>query len=229
MTKITEFPSRNALYDTAANGIGNILNSTLIEAGAATLLLSGGSTPSPVYQRLSAIALTWEKVQVGLVDERWVPLTSPGSNEALIRSSLMINNAANANLARMVSENASVFDGWAEIENAYKPFSAPDIVILGMGQDGHCASWFPGSKGLETAMSPHTANVTAPIDATGCPVAGDYHERITITLPVLMRAQHVILLITGDEKKAVLNESSKQLPIHKAIEACPDITVFWAP
>ncbi len=229
MTKITEFPSREALYENASKTIGDILNSTLIEAGSVTLLLSGGSTPSPVYQRLSTVFLPWEKVQVGLVDERWVPLTSPGSNEALIRSSLMTNNAANAELVSMVSDDASVFGGWTKIENTYKRFSAPDIVILGMGPDGHCASWFPGSKGLETAMSPHTANVTAPIDATGCPVAGDYHERITITLPVLMRARHVILLITGDEKKAVLNERSKQLPIHKAIEVCQDMTVFWAP
>ena len=88
-----------------------------------------------------------------------------------------------------------------------KPF---DVCVMGMGLDGHTASWFPNSKGLKEALDPNNADSVIAIDARGCPVAGDHPERITLTLSAVMAAKQIILMIPGAGKSDVFEQSAKQ-------------------
>ena len=226
---IQAYDNREALYDTAAHLVSDKLQQALL-SGPATLLLSGGSTPSPVYQRLSDDPLDWTRVHVGLVDERWVENDHPASNERLVYETLLTGKAAEALFYPMKTPDADPGLAVPRLNKAYEPFNAPDVVILGMGPDGHTASWFPNATGLKEAMSPDAGERVAAINAAGAPVAGDYPDRMTITFPVVIRAKHVFLLITGDEKRDTLQAESANLPIHNLFDQMPGkIETLWAP
>ena len=104
---------------------------------------------------------------------------------------------------------------------------------MGMGTDGHTASWFPGAVGLEKAIDINTSQNLVSVDATGCPVAGNYPYRITVTLPVIMRARHIVLFITGEAKKSVWEEAIEKSvfenPVKALYAAGERLTVIWAP
>lgn len=196
----------------------------------ATLLFSGGTTPGPAYAILGAADIDWQHVTTGLVDDRWVDVDHPGSNEGLIRRTFLASGAAASSFLPMKLPTSDCEQAAKELSSAYKPFETTDVAILGLGPDGHTASWFPDSVGLEEAMSEEADQPVRYINAEGCPVAGEYPDRMTVTMPVLKNARHVILMLTGEEKRAVLLDSSKDLPIHKLIGARDgDLTVIWAP
>ena len=102
MERLISFDSKALLEDELAQRIAEILRSEIDQKGTATILLSGGSTPKNLYQKLGEIDLDWSKVHVGLVDERFVSQDSPYSNETLIRESLMSAHAKNAHFHSMV-------------------------------------------------------------------------------------------------------------------------------
>ena len=194
------------------------------------LLLSGGSTPAPAYTNLANKEVIWPRLDVGLVDDRWVDESHSASNAALIRRSFLEAGAHAAQFTPMKTVHHVPADAVSEVNARYERFSDPDIVVLGMGPDGHTASWFPNSRGLARAMSPETREVVASIDATGSDVAGVVPLRMTLTLPPLVRADQVYLLITGDEKKKVLEDAAANLPIHQLIAARDNnMEVFWSP
>lgn len=226
----TSHTTREAAYEAVAELITSGLEEALAATGKASLLLSGGSTPAPAYKQMIAASLDWSKVQIGLVDERWVDEPDPASNEHLIRHCLSTNPDANPEFIPMKTDAPTAAEAVNAVNAAYEPFNSPDVVVLGMGPDGHTASWFPDSEGLKTAMSRNTKQIVAAINATGCIIAGDHTDRMTVTLPVVIQARHVILLITGAEKRAVLENTSAELPIHICLAACDGETqIVWAP
>ena len=211
MERLISFDSKALLEVELAQLIAGIIRSEINQKGTATMLLSGGSTPKNLYQKLGEFDLDWSKVHVGLVDERFVSQDSPYSNETLIRESLMSAYAKNAHVHSMVIDPSN-YEGnlhLAIFEN--RIFENPDVIVLGMGDDGHTASLFPEDVNSEEATSSNEllANTNAPND----PI-----KRITFCAPLIKKGRHNFLMITGRRKLEVLAESfQKKYPIHHFI------------
>ncbi len=212
-----------------ADEIAGKLRAAIDKQGAASLLVSGGSTPVPFFEALSGAELDWQKVVVSLADERWVPESSDDSNERLVKSHLLQGKASSARFC-------SLFDAAAESAEAAIPAiearlaeavgSPATVVILGMGQDGHTASLFPDTDGLDSAMSLDNLNRVQILRPSISP-----HARITLTRRMLLDSEHRYLHITGQAKKTLLDEIVSQalpLPIAGFLDQ-PPITVYWSP
>ena len=208
MERMIEFASKSELEVALCQHIAQDLRLSIELKGSATLLLSGGSTPSGVYRLLSEENLDWTKVHVGLVDERFVPADSPLSNFKLLKETLGQNAAINVAIYPMVLTASDYDQNLKEIEMAYRIFTDPDICLLGMGPDGHTASIFPNdaaSQNANTNQNSLLSNTNAPAEP---------NLRITFNGPVLRRAKHLYLMITGPQKKAIFDDSDQQqLPI----------------
>ncbi len=194
----------------AAEAIRLRLEDALLERGRASLLVSGGSSPKPVYDALSRTSLDWKNITVSLVDDRWVPQGADGSNASFIMETLLQNNAAEASFLPLVNDASEAKFGAPDMAKVFeKELSGViDICIMGMGTDGHTASWFPNSKTLEKAFEVERAASLVWQDASGQNGASGFNDRITVSLPVVMRARDVFLLIPGQKKKSVWEDSA---------------------
>lgn len=211
MERIISFESKALLEVELASKIAEILRIAITEKGTATILLSGGSTPKNLYQKLSEIDLDWSKVHVGLVDERFVPQDSPFSNEKLIRENLIQNKATAAKMHPMVIHTAEYVENLKLATEENRVFENPDVIVLGMGDDGHTASLFPNDPSSEDAT--HSNNLLANTNAPNEPT-----QRITFCGPILKKGNHNFLMITGARKLEVLSESiERNYPIHHFI------------
>ncbi len=218
--KIQIYDNRPDCFKASTRIIAEQMISAINLRGRAVLALSGGSTPIPVYEALSKLDLPWENVTVVLVDER-VTHDEAGSNMSMIKAQLQQRKAAKVSMIGLEDERAVA---------ALAPF---DLCLMGMGTDGHTASWFPGSIGLKKALDPAAENFTASIHANGCPGAGSYPNRLTLTLPAVMDAKALLLLMTGKEKRDVFESAvqadSLDKPVKALMAAGKRLTVIWAP
>lgn len=209
------YDARDGLVEAACQYVTDLVK---YSSGQTNLALSGGSTPKPVYTALSKAPLNWHRVTSTLVDDRITddPL---GSNAAMVRSLFVQNLAADMSFTPLASHEFS--------PNGF------DLTIMGMGTDGHTASWFPGSVGLQDALNPHSNQHTIEIDAMGCPGAGIYPHRLTMTLPAVMNSKQILLLITGEEKRRVFEHATEksvfEAPVKALLAAGRRLTVMWAP
>lgn len=201
------FSSKELLEDALLLDIKLKLTEAISKFGIAKLLLSGGSTPSGLYQKLSSTNLEWSKVIVGLVDERYIENTSNHSNEKLIRSTLLINQAKKATFVPMIKTLSDEKENFIKINQSYSIFNESTVVVLGMGDDGHTASLFPKDPDSISAT-----NSKSSIHYTNSPSIP--MRRITCTPSLLFSAKNIFLMITGENKKAVLfNAVNNKLPI----------------
>ena len=172
---MTDFPvihDQGNLVEDAARAIEFVLYQALKSRGRASLMVSGGSSPKPLYETLSNANLDWSKVTISLVDERWVDPGQAGSNEDFIRENLIQNKAAAATFFGLKTPHVSVQAGLSTAEARFKDLTRPfDVCIMGMGSDAHTASWFPNSKGLEAALSLENESILCAIDAAGAPLS----------------------------------------------------------
>lgn len=212
------------------------LRKAVDERGEATFMVSGGSSPEPLYKTLSTADLKWDSVYVALVDERWVEFDNEKSNEAFIVRTLMQNEAAKANLVGMKNTADTPADGLADCENAYQQLAQPfDVTILGMGPDGHTASLFPHAHGLTEALDANNESLCAAITAKQSDVTGTAVERMTLSLSGLLRSRSLLLLITGEEKLNVLRQAQSgtdvnEMPVRAILQQQQvPVTVYWAP
>ncbi|WP_371395940.1 6-phosphogluconolactonase [Fretibacter rubidus] len=225
--------SRAAIAPIAADMIASAILRDVHSRGTASIMLSGGSTPGATFEALSHYDLPWDKVTIGLVDDRWVPETNKGSNGALIRRTLLRNKAKSATFIPMKTHHDTIQGGLANVAKAYAALSRPySFVLLGMGPDGHTASWFPKADGLDYALDMNSGAIVAPITANKSPVTGDYLHRMTLTLPAIADARFALLLLTGAEKRVVFEaaqDASLNYPITHAITALGErLTTLYA-
>ncbi|MGC6471583.1 MAG: 6-phosphogluconolactonase [Parvibaculales bacterium] len=220
------FPSRAKAAGAASNAIASAVGKQ-----RCTLLLSGGSTPGPVYENLSHTPLDWSRVHVAPVDERWVEENDPGSNARLIKGTLIQNNAAQAPFTPMKSPHTTPESGQASVEMAYQQLPAPYFVVLGMGEDGHVASWFASAPEYGPLMQSKGRRLVAPVNPLRSDITGDYTSRMTITPAVLRSCSKAFLLINGASKIKLLQDwlenDTPPLPIHHAIDSLGSrLTIF---
>jgi len=196
---IAEFATHDALMQAAAERMTEALNDAVAERGAACIALSGGSTPSPAYRALAGMQLDWAKVTLALVDERYVPPDDPASNEGLVRRELKAAIDAGAQVAPMYAP-PNVEQAADQADAIYASLRI-DIALMGMGADGHTASWFPGAARLGEALDLDNPRSVMSLNAAQ---ADGSTERLTLTRSALTRTGRVLLLITGAEKRARL-------------------------
>jgi len=143
------------------------------------------------------------------VDDRWIERGQAGSNETFLDETLFDGLARKAKFIGLkthdINPAAGVKASQIQISVIPQPF---DVCVMGMGLDGHTASWFPNSKGLKEALDPNNPDSVIAIDARGCAVAGDHPDRITLTLSAVMASKQIILMIPGSGKSDVFKDSA---------------------
>ena len=224
MAIVKRFDTAAALADAAVDDFAHILDTALNTRGRASAMLSGGSSPKPVYERLAQRPLAWDGVGLSLVDERWVPSGAKGSNADFIRDCFSGTPAARAHFVPLYNGHDSAADGVEAAEQALATLARPfDLCVLGMGLDGHTASWFPRSGGLDAALDLGNEATLCAIDATGCPVAGDHTDRITLTYPAVAKSRHAVLLLPSAEKLAVFEAAAEEDILDAPVKALLDM------
>jgi 6-phosphogluconolactonase len=218
------FDSRAELDRALAHHLALCLEQDIDQQGQASLAVSGGSTPTGMFVQLAGSQLSWKDVWLTLVDERCVPPDHEDSNERLVRENLLQGNAADARLVSMAgSREGRLEQIEQELATIPQPFSA---VVLGMGGDGHTASWFPRAANLPMLLDPAATSRVAITDPVTAP-----HRRITLTLPAVLASRQIILHLCGDEKRAVLeNAIQAQYPVAAILQqTTTPVTIWWAP
>ena len=191
------------------------LRNAIEQKGSAVLSVSGGKSPIALFEHLSKQPIDWSRVWITLVDERCVPCTHPASNALLVRTHLCQHLAAKANFIPMVTlAQAPLPSATALAHTASQALAgvpAADVMVLGMGEDGHTASLFPQAPNLTQALDLQTEALCLPIELANPPENAPY-ARITQTLRHLLASRHVILPLTGATKLAVLAQALSQAP-----------------
>lgn len=224
-----EFATREELASALAGTVADALRTAIVRRGEAFLAVSGGTTPARFMAALSQQGLDWSKVTVTLVDERFVPESSVRSNASLAKANLLQNNAAAARFAPLYHEAGSVEEAASLGDAAMRALPWPlDAAILGMGADGHTASFFPDAQGLDALLDPASARIVMPVHAE---TAGE--PRLTLTLASLVGAGLLAVHIEGAEKRSVFDAAmaaAKALPIRTVLERAPRAAeIYWAP
>jgi 6-phosphogluconolactonase len=226
-----KFADVDALSRALAEQIASSLRSALASRGLASLVVSGGKSPIKLFELLRTEALDWSRVCVALADERWVDPADPGSNEKLVRDVLLQGSAAAARFQGLKNgaptPDMGAVSAWETFARVPRPF---DAVVLGMGDDGHTASLFPGSPNLASALNP--------IAAAGCvgmwaPVAPQ--PRLSLNLSALLDSRRVVILITGAAKWRTYVAASaagpeSEMPVRAILrQTRTPVDVMWSP
>jgi len=231
LTRLSQFDTHDGLCDQLAHWIAADLAASISKRGVATLAVSGGSTPKPLFERLSRQHIDWSRVFVTQVDERWLDEDHADANARLIRESLLVNEASAANFVGMKTRHGSPFDAGAveALTSKLEAFSdGIDVVVLGMGGDGHTASFFPGAATLAQALDLESEALCVPVSPPSAP-----HERMTLSLAALLSAGNLYLHVTGSAKWTVLEEAlvpgdPGELPIRAVLfNRRPPIDIFY--
>jgi 6-phosphogluconolactonase len=224
------FPDRQALAAALAGELKVDLEEAIAVRGAASLVVSGGRTPELLFGRLSAEKIDWTRTWVTLADERWVETNSEDSNERRARENLLVGAAAAAHFVGLKNPAPTPEAGadWATraLTRVPHPF---DVVVLGMGEDGHTASLFPGSMALARALDPTAPPACIAINALVAP-----HARMSLNLAALLESRRIVLHIEGDAKWAVYQRArapgtAAELPVRAILQQKEvPVDVYWS-
>lgn len=196
-----QFDNAQTWTNAMVTDIRFLLEKSLIEKNQAVLAVSGGRSPIPLFQALSTQDIDWGKIHVILVDERYVEADHSNSNERLVRKHLLQNHASKAKFTGLAHQTSSLS---GDVKQANKTLPDADIIILGMGEDGHTASLFAHAPQLERALALNDPNSPRYIQIS--PQAAPY-ERISLTLASLQRASCLMLAIQGPTKRDIFERA----------------------
>ncbi|MCG8491827.1 MAG: 6-phosphogluconolactonase [Sneathiellales bacterium] len=222
------FSNTKQLDDALTGAVSTLLQKALFKKNKAVLVVSGGTTPLKLFQNLSLEDLDWAKITVLLADERWVAPTSERSNEKLVREILLQNKASEAEFIPYFDPGVPA-ERKAEMLNQDPGFlrDSVDVMILGMGEDGHTASLFPDAENTKSIMDREGNNKVLPVTAPSVP-----EQRITLTFPVLIEAHNLFLHFTGALKREVLQKACSGqvvLPVGQVLQqAKGTASIYWA-
>jgi 6-phosphogluconolactonase len=186
-----------------AISIGHALDLAIRVNGWAVLAVSGSRSPIPMFERLRYRPVRWEAVTVTLVDERVVPPDDPDSNGGLVRAHLLREAAGSAAFVPLIADAAEVADPERAVARLNQAYRQPDVIVLGMGEDGHTGSLFPDAPELQTALSDPKPGylVTHPASAP--------HVRVTLNMAAILAAERTFLAIAGEVKGKVLDRAKQ--------------------
>ncbi len=226
-----EHEDAKGLAEAVAGDLGFIVESALDARGAALLALSGGKTPFPAYEKLAAQKLDWKRVVIVPVDDRLVAVTDPLSNVGQLAKIFMPKGAR---VIPLGADNADVAQAGAAADARLQDLSwPPDVVLLGVGGDGHTASIFPGpdyQAALDAPKARRAVGVTPDPMPADAPV-----PRVTLTRAAILQARALMLALTGADKRAVVERAisdgaSSDKPIGRVLaDAEQPIDIHWAP
>ena len=224
-----EFPTRQDLAQALSDAITARLSAGIATRGEATIAVSGGTTPALLFETLSRADLDWSRVSVTLVDERFVEPSSPRSNEGLVRNKLLQGAAASARFVPLYRPAPDAPDALRHSEAELERLRWPaDVVVLGMGTDGHTASFFPDAPSLPQLLQPGQGGLLRLVDS---PSAGE--TRLTLSIDPITSARFLALHIEGPEKREVLRsvlEGRANPPIRAVIaHSATPVEIYWAP
>ncbi len=225
------FEDRETLAEELARSVAGDLAAAVRARGRASLVVSGGSTPTPFFEALGRQSLPWGEVEVTLADERWVAADDEASNERLVRHHLLVGEAAAARFVALKTAAATPEDGRDACEAALAALARPfDVVVLGMGGDGHTASLFPGTAELAAGLDPESRRLCLPVRPATAP-----HPRMSLTLAALLASRRLVVHITGQSKWRVYQQAlalgaADELPIRGVLDSGhAGLQVYWAP
>jgi len=228
---LNKFKDRASLVAELAGRAAALLAAGVEDKGRASLAVSGGSTPVALFEHLSGMDIPWQNVFITLVDERWVEATEQDSNERLVQTRLLQNKAAAASFVGMKNDALTATEGEAECERQLQKVPRPfDVLILGMGGDGHTASLFPDADKLAAATDMNSGRSCMGLAPSTAP-----HERMSLTLPAILDSRQIYLHIVGQDKKDVLDTAlaagpATDLPIRYVLrQQTTPLSVYWAP
>ena len=221
-----EYPDAESYTQALVKRIAADLRHALAREGHARLALSGGRSPIPLLEALNREELDWAQVVVTLVDDRCVPATHADSNARLLQAHFFQHAAAVARFEPLIHD-ANNAD--ASVQAANRAAGKITVAVLGMGEDGHTASLFPGAAelaaGLDSATQAHYLAVTPPVAP---------HRRVSLTLAALCATEHLYLAISGANKRTVFERAGERcdinLPISYLIhQTRTPLDVYWMP
>jgi 6-phosphogluconolactonase len=226
---LNKYPNSQLLTRDLVAHIVKSLKQAIDKKGHASIAVSGGQTPIPLFRLLSQQNLDWHNVFITLVDDRWVDDTDDASNEKLVLTYLLQNKAKWANFVGLKNGCDNPFDGAEITDKILNKVPMPfDVLILGMGEDGHTASLFPGATNLPAGLDMKSGRKVvgmAPLTAS--------LDRITLTLPTILDSQNIYLHLVGESKMQVLEQAEKgddiiQMPIRAILQQNKvNVIGFW--
>ena len=225
--KLEAFPSAEAAASAAADAIA----ARLAPPGRKSLVVTGGHSPGPVYDRLAQTDLHWSRVAVTLSDERFVDPTSPDSNERLVRERLLQGRAAAAAFTPLKGDGPTPDDDARAAEPSVAALAPFDAALLGMGEDGHIASLFPGAPRRAEALDPDGERFVTGVERAGL---APYVPRISLTGRALFAAGLILLLVNGEAKKALIERTRAEPAFAPPVAALlrqtrAPVRILWSP
>jgi len=222
------YESRAELAAALASRISDVLATAVDRRGVGFLAVSGGNTPGQFFSELSQTPIDWSKVVVTLVDERLVPPSSPRSNGGLVLGRLLQGPAAKARFVPLYHDVPDVEEAARLAGEALKPLPWPlDAVVLGMGTDGHTASFFPDAAELDALLDAGSEALLLPVHAESAT-----EPRLTLTMAPIVSAGLVAVHIEGADKRATLDRAlgtGERLPIRSVFDSGQrPVEIFWA-
>jgi 6-phosphogluconolactonase len=222
-----DFDNPQQLAEALAANVAEHLRTAVAANGVATLVVSGGRSPVAFFQALAEQPLDWSKVVVSLADERWVPVEHADSNAGLLQRFLLQGPAAEARFIGLYNVAQSLEEAALVADQTLAELPPIDVLILGMGDDGHTASLFPKSPNLSEALDLNSSRRCLPMLAPTVP-----HQRLTLTRQLLASARLPILSVSGQAKldtlrAALAGDDLAEMPVRAFLDS--SLEIYWCP